>query len=91
MAATTDADPDDRFALGDQAQINTLLKRMIDQRSLIDAAVPGNGPSLLTSILDGYFEALEPIFALIRECEDGRDVKALLKGPIAHSGFTRLN
>ncbi|MBI4921396.1 MAG: aminotransferase class III-fold pyridoxal phosphate-dependent enzyme [Devosia nanyangense] len=42
-------------------------------------------------IVDDYFEALEPIFALIRECEDGRDVMALLKGPVAHSGFTRLN
>jgi len=52
MAAPSNADPDDRFALGDQAQINTLLRRMIDQRSLIDAALPGNGPSLLTSILD---------------------------------------
>jgi glutamate-1-semialdehyde 2,1-aminomutase len=42
-------------------------------------------------IVDGYFEALDPIFALIRECEDGRDVMALLKGPVAHAGFTRLN
>jgi glutamate-1-semialdehyde aminotransferase len=42
-------------------------------------------------IVDGYFEALDPVFALIRECEDGRDVMTLLKGPVAHSGFTRLN
>jgi len=42
-------------------------------------------------IVDGYFAALEPIFNTMRECEDGRDVKALLKGPVAHSGFTRLN
>lgn len=27
----------------------------------------------------------------IRECEDGRDITVLLKGPVAHSGFTRLN
>src|SRR6201999_1771736 len=32
-------------------------------------------------IVDRYFEALEPVFALIKECEDGRDVNALLKGP----------
>jgi glutamate-1-semialdehyde 2,1-aminomutase len=42
-------------------------------------------------IVDGYFEALDPIFALIRECEDGRDVMGLLEGPVAHSGFSRLN
>ncbi|KQV08593.1 aminotransferase class III-fold pyridoxal phosphate-dependent enzyme [Devosia sp. Root105] len=42
-------------------------------------------------IVDGYFAALEPIFKTIRECEDGRDINTLLKGPVAHSGFTRLN
>ena len=43
------------------------------------------------AIVDGYFEALEPVFALIRDCEDGRDVMGLLKGPVAHASFTRLN
>ena len=33
----------------------------------------------------------QEVFALIRECEDGRDVMSLLKGPVAHAGFTRLN
>lgn len=42
-------------------------------------------------IVDGYFAALDPVFALIRECEDGRDVMGLLKGPVCHGGFRRLN
>ena len=42
-------------------------------------------------LVDRYFEALDPVFALIRECEDGRPVDALLEGPVAHSGFRRLN
>lgn len=42
-------------------------------------------------IVDQYFDALEPVFALVAECEAGRDVSALLKGPICHSGFKRLN
>ncbi len=42
-------------------------------------------------IVDGYFEAIAPIFKLIRECEDGRDVTTLLKGPLCHAGFKRLN
>lgn len=42
-------------------------------------------------VLDGYFDALGPVFALIRECEDGRDVQSLLKGPVCHAGFRRLN
>jgi glutamate-1-semialdehyde 2,1-aminomutase len=42
-------------------------------------------------IVDGYFAALEDIFALIKSCEEGRDVHALLNGPVCHSGFKRLN
>jgi glutamate-1-semialdehyde 2,1-aminomutase len=42
-------------------------------------------------IVAAYFEALDPVFALVRECEDGRDVNALLKGPVCHDGFKRLN
>jgi len=42
-------------------------------------------------IVDAYFAKLDGIFALIRECEDGRNVHELLKGPICHSGFKRLN
>lgn len=42
-------------------------------------------------IVDGYFDTLDPIFGLIKECEEGRDVMALLKGPVCHAGFKRLN
>lgn len=41
-------------------------------------------------IVDGYFDALDPIFGLIKECEEGRDVMSLLKGPVCHAGFKRL-
>jgi len=41
--------------------------------------------------IESYFNALDPVFELISECENGRDVESLLKGPIAHSGFSRLN
>jgi glutamate-1-semialdehyde 2,1-aminomutase len=42
-------------------------------------------------VVDGYFEALDPVFSMIKECEEGRDVMSLLKGPICHAGFKRLN
>jgi glutamate-1-semialdehyde 2,1-aminomutase len=42
-------------------------------------------------IIDRFFAELEPVFALIRQCEDGRDVKSLLDGPTCSSGFKRLN
>jgi len=42
-------------------------------------------------IVDGYFSELDPIFATIKECEEGLDVNTLLEGPLCHSGFKRLN
>jgi glutamate-1-semialdehyde 2,1-aminomutase len=42
-------------------------------------------------VLDQYFAALDPVFALIRECETGRSVDSLLEGPACHAGFRRLN
>ncbi len=42
-------------------------------------------------LVDLYLEALDPIFSLIAECEQGRDVDSLLDGVVCHSGFKRLN
>jgi glutamate-1-semialdehyde 2,1-aminomutase len=42
-------------------------------------------------IIENYLVELEPIFKLIKDCEDGLDVKSLLKGPVCHDGFKRLN
>ncbi len=42
-------------------------------------------------ILDGYFDALDGVFGMISECEGGRDIFSLLKGPVCHAGFKRLN
>jgi glutamate-1-semialdehyde 2,1-aminomutase len=42
-------------------------------------------------VVDAYFEALGAVFGIIKECEDGRPVSGVLRGPICHSGFRRLN
>jgi glutamate-1-semialdehyde 2,1-aminomutase len=42
-------------------------------------------------IISAYFENLEPIFEIIKECEEGQDVMNLLHGPVCHDGFRRLN
>jgi glutamate-1-semialdehyde 2,1-aminomutase len=42
-------------------------------------------------IVENYFKNLDPIFEIIKECEDGRDISSLLEGPICHTGFKRLN
>jgi glutamate-1-semialdehyde 2,1-aminomutase len=43
------------------------------------------------AVVDRYFEALDPVFALIKECESGRSVNDLLEGPVCHEKFKRLN
>ena len=45
----------------------------------------------LPAVVDYYFEALDPIFSLIKECETGRSIESLLEGPVCHAGFKRLN
>ena len=43
-------------------------------------------------LLDRYFTALEQVFRLIADCDAGRqDALALLRGPVCHGGFKRLN
>jgi glutamate-1-semialdehyde 2,1-aminomutase len=70
-------------------------KTLISQQLLAQGYLAGTAVYVCTEhtpqIVDGYFAALEPVFALIRECEDGRDVESLLKGPVCHAGFRRLN
>jgi glutamate-1-semialdehyde 2,1-aminomutase len=44
-----------------------------------------------TDILDEYFDALDKVFGLIKDCESGRSIESLLKGPVCQSGFKRLN
>jgi glutamate-1-semialdehyde 2,1-aminomutase len=70
-------------------------KTLISQEMLGKGYLAANSIYVCTEhtneIVDCYFEAIDPIFRLIRECEDGRDVMGLLKGPICHAGFKRLN
>ena len=70
-------------------------KTLITQEMLSKGYLAGNSVYACTAhtpeIVSYFFEALAPIFGLIRECEDGRDVSSLLKGPICHGGFKRLN
>ena len=44
-----------------------------------------------SDIVDGYFDELDPVFSVIKECEEGREIEELLKSPVCHSGFRRLN
>lgn len=70
-------------------------KTLVTQEMLAKGYLAGTSVYVCTEhtpkIVNDFFEALEPVFALVRECEDGRDVMSLLKGPVCHGGFKRLN
>ena len=70
-------------------------KTLITQEMLTRGYLAGTSVFVCTEhhleIVQGYLEALDDVFGLIAECEDGRDVVTLLKGPVCHSGFKRLN
>jgi glutamate-1-semialdehyde 2,1-aminomutase len=69
-------------------------KTLITQEMLAKGYLAGTSVYVCTEhtpeVVDDFFEALDPVFGIIRECEEGRDVMTLLKGPICHSGFKRL-
>jgi glutamate-1-semialdehyde 2,1-aminomutase len=70
-------------------------KTLITQEMLAKGFLAGNSCYACIAhtpdVINAYFDALDPVFALVRECEDGRDIDALLKGPVCHAGFKRLN
>jgi glutamate-1-semialdehyde 2,1-aminomutase len=70
-------------------------KTLITQEMLAKGYLAGNSVYVCTehtpTVIDVFFQQLDPIFGLIKECEQGRDVHSLLRGPICHGGFKRLN
>ena len=70
-------------------------KTLITQEMLEKGYLAGNLVFACTAhtpeIVAGFFEALDPVFGMVKECEDGRDVGSLLRGPVCHGGFSRLN
>ena len=74
---------------------NLAYKTYITQEMLKFGFLASNSVYVCTAhtpeIVDEYFVKLEPIFETLKQCEDGRDVLTLLKGPVCDSGFRRLN
>lgn len=70
-------------------------KTLITQEMLAKGYLAGNSVYVCTEhtpqVVAGFFDTLDPIFTLVKECEEGRDVMGLLKGPVCHGGFKRLN
>lgn len=70
-------------------------KTLITQEMLSKGYLAGNSVYVCIDhtpeLIEEFLANLDPIFSIIKECEEGRDVMGLLKGPVCHSGFKRLN
>ena len=70
-------------------------KTFVTQEMLKQGFLAGNAFYACTEhsddILEAYETCLQPIFKMIRECEEGRDIDKLLVGEVCHAGFKRLN
>jgi hypothetical protein len=42
-------------------------------------------------VIDSYFQELRSVFETLSNLSQPSDVKSLLKGPVSHSGFRRIN
>lgn len=78
-----------------QSENALAYKTLITQEMLGKGYLAGNSVYVCTAhtpdVVERFFAELDPVFGLIKECEEGRDVMALLNGPICHAGFKRLN
>jgi glutamate-1-semialdehyde 2,1-aminomutase len=78
-----------------QSKNSLAYKTLITQEMLAKGYLAGNSVFVCiehtSQVIEAFFEALDPIFKLIKECEEGRDVMSLLKSPECHAGFKRLN
>jgi len=71
-------------------------KTLITQEMLSKGYIVSNNVYSCTEhksyVLDNYFNEMDKIFSLIKRCEEGEeDLSNILKGPVCHSGFKRLN
>ena len=70
-------------------------KTLITQEMLKKGFLASNAVYSCTAhtnyILEKYFWELEKVFKLIVKCEDGLNINKILKFPVSHTGFQRLN
>jgi glutamate-1-semialdehyde 2,1-aminomutase len=79
------------FPVPDMLKYKTLITQEMLKRGFLATTALYACTAHTPEVVDGYFEALDPVFGLIKECESGRSVDSLLEGPVCHAGFKRLN
>ena len=81
------------FTLDYEKQLS--YKTFISQEMLKNGFLASNSVYVCiehtTELVDKYFQTLDPIFSVIKQCEDGTDINIILESPVCHSTFKRLN
>jgi len=79
------------FESPDMLAYKTLITQEMLSRGFLASNLMFTSLAHTPDLFDIYFEELDTVFSLIKECEDGRDVSDFLKGPVCHASFKRLN
>jgi len=70
-------------------------KTLITQEMLKKGYLAGNSVYVCLehtpALVEGFLNALDEVFALVKQSEENGSIKKLLDGPICHSGFKRVN
>jgi glutamate-1-semialdehyde 2,1-aminomutase len=79
------------FGTSNDLAYKTLLTQEMLKMGWLASTICYTSLAHTPAVLADYEQDLAKVFALVAQCEDGRDVMSLLEGPVCHSGFKRLN
>ncbi len=78
-----------------ESELNLEYKTLISQEMLKRGYLASNSVYVCTEhnedVLQGYEEALDQVFSLISECEQGRSINEFLEGEVCNKDFRRLS
>lgn len=72
-------------------EYKTLLTQEMLKRGFLASTIVFACTEHTPEVVERYFDNLDSVFKMIKDCEDGLSVYKLLEGPVCHAGFSRLN
>jgi glutamate-1-semialdehyde 2,1-aminomutase len=80
------------FPVPDMLKYKTLITQEMLKKGILASTALYSSVAHDDESVERYFRQLDPVFALIRDCEAmRRNIDELLEGPVCHAGFRRLN
>lgn len=79
------------FKSAKNLEYKTLITQEMLKKGYLASNVVYACTAHMPEILSGYFDALDLVFAMVADCENGAIIENLLEGPVCHAGFARLN